>query len=136
MDEERLLVANEALIKAYKRLDPTSPTYNADLEAIAKIHKELANDIHNARDVSAKESETALEKERLEEDKKANMSKLIMDAIGKIILVGTTTATIWSQLWMYRRSTEKETDEVISSQTDKITISNGLSGRFFKFFGN
>lgn len=135
MDEERILVANEALIKAYKRLDPMSPTYNADLESIAKIHKELANDIQNARDAEAKESETELEKERLEVDKKANASKTILDAIGKVILVGTTTATIWSQLWMYRRSTEKEREEVISSQTDKITINNGLSGRFFRFFG-
>ena len=130
----RLDVAEKVLIDAYKALDPNSPTYYADIEAIAKLHKELACDIANLKDHASKESESEIEKDRLEEDKRSNKSKEKLDIIKNVVLVGTTAATVGSQLWMFKRSTEKEKDEVIDTTTKKTIVTNGLSGRFFRFF--
>ena len=117
----RLDVAEKVLIDAYRALDPNSPTYYADIEAIAKLHKELACDIANLKESNVKESDSAIEKDRL-------------DIIKNVVLVGTTAATVGSQLWMFKRSTEKEKDEVLDTTTKRTVVSNGLSGKFFRFF--
>ena len=130
----RLDVAEKVLIDAYKALDTNSPTYYADIEAIAKLHKELACDIANLKESNAKESDSAIEKDRLEEDKRSNKSREKLDIIKNVVLVGTTAATVGSQLWMFKRSTEKEKDEVLDTTTKRTVVSNGLSGKFFRFF--
>ena len=131
---DRLEVAEKVLVDAYKKLDPNSPSYYADIEAIAKLHKELACDIANLKESTAKESDAEIEKDRLEEDKRSNRSREKLDIIKNIALVGTTAATVGSQLWMFKKATEKEKDEVIDTMTNKTVVSNGLSGRFFRFF--
>ena len=130
----RIVVAENALIDAYRALDPSSPSYHADLEAISKLHRELANDIKNTMDHDDKAVDSAIEEDRLEEDKRSNRSRERLDIVKNIVLVGTTAATVGSQLWMFKRSTEKEKDEVLDTTTKRTVVSNGLSGKFFRFF--
>lgn len=137
MDNEkldRLEIAEQKLTEAYQHLDPNSPTYFKDALVVAKLHKELAEDIKNLKEYEAAQTQNELEKERVEEEERNNRSKDRLDIIGKIVLVGTTAATVGSQLWMFKRSTEKEKDEVIDTTTKKTIVTNGLSGKFFRFF--
>jgi chromosome condensin MukBEF MukE localization factor len=131
---DRLEIAEGKLIEAYQHLDPNSPTYFKDALVVAKLHKELAEDIKNLKENEAKQAETDVEKQHLEEEERNNRSKDRLDIIGKVVLVGTTAATVGSQLWMFKRSTEKEKDEVLDTTTKRTVVSNGLSGRFFRFF--
>ena len=130
MDEQklkRLSTANDALREAYESLDPESEDYKEKLEAIAKLHKEIAND--ELKDLAC---------DRLEEEKRANRKRETLDVIGKIIIVGTTLFTGVSQLAMFWRSSkredgdEKHDGKPYLTQTDKTVVQEGLRGGFWK----
>lgn len=133
METNRVLIGEQKLIEAFNALDPASDTYRDDLEAISKLYKELAADSKNQLDAVARENEIEVESERLEEDKRSNRKREILDIIGKLVMVGTTVATVSSQVWMFKRSTKKEQDEALLTETDKTVVRNGLSGKWWPF---
>lgn len=133
METNRVLIGEQKLIEAFNALDPKSDSYRDDLEAISKLYKELANDSKNQLDAVARENELEVESERLEEDKRANRKREILDVVGKILMGVTTVATVGSQIWMFKRSTKKEEDEAILTETDKTVVRNGLSGKWWPF---
>lgn len=131
--ENRIVVAEQALIDAYNSLDPMSSSYRNDLEAIAKLHKELAADMKNQLDAKLREDELDLENAKADEEERSNRMKERLDIVGKVIMVGTTIATVSSQVWMFKRSTKKEQDEAILTETDKTVVRNGLSAKWWPF---
>lgn len=132
--DELLLAARGKLIEAWQDLDPSDPDYKDKAAALAALYKEVNADIKNKADAKNKASENQIEEDRLEEDKRANRKKEKLDIWGKIIIVGTTVFTGVSQIWMFKRSTRKEMDESILTTTDKVTVQNGLTGRWRSFF--
>ena len=131
--DELLFVANKKLIEAWENLDPKDPDYAEKAKALAALYKEVNADTKNRSENTLRVEENQTEKDRLEEDKRSNRKKEWLDIIGKIVLVGTTLFTGGTQIWMYKRSTRKESDEAILTQTDRTTVQNGLSGRWTGF---
>ena len=142
MDEQemnkRLMTANDALLKAYESLDPEAEDYKEKLEAIAKLHKEIAADAARDDELKAKEIDQTIEQDKLEEEKRANRKRETLDVIGKVIVVGTTLFTGISQIAMFWRSSkredgdEKHDGKPYLTQTDKTVVQEGLRGGFWK----
>lgn len=131
--DELLFVANRKLIEAWQNLDPKDPDYAEKAKALAALYKEVNADTKNRSENTLRVEENQTEKDRLEEDKRSNRKKETLDVVGKIVLVGTTLFTGVTQIWMYKRSTKKESDEAILTQTDRTTVQNGLTGRWANF---
>lgn len=147
---KRRLAANKALLDAINKIDPSDPDATKKYEAISKLYHELNADIKNELDKTAKAEELVVEREKIESEKatkaeaikaererteaeaKSEKTRSIIDISGKIAMAVATVFAAISQLWMFKRSTEKEVDEAILTQTDQTVVKNGLSGRFWK----
>ena len=147
---ERRMKANECLLKAIDLIDPRDPDAGKKFKEIADLYHELNADIKNELDHEQKKAELELEREKM--DKEAGTKaeaiqmerektesqahsdkvKAYLDISGKIAIAVSTVFAAVSQLWMFKRSTEKESDEALLTQTDQTIVRNGLSGRFFK----
>ena len=129
---DRRLKANRKLLEAMDSVDPNDPDAGAKYEAIAKLYHELNSDIKNELDREAKADETALEYERLDQDAKTEKVRARIDIAGKSVMAAASIFAALSQLWMFKRSTEKEHEEAILTETNQTVVRNGLSGRFWK----
>ena len=106
------------------------------LKIFAAVYKEVAADARNADDATLRTSTLELENARLEEENRSNNAKELLDWVGKAALVGTTLFTGIIQIWMFRRSTKKETDEAYLTTTDRTIVQESLTGRFWNKFGS
>lgn len=137
---KRLATANKALRDAYEKLDTEADDYKEKLEAIAKLHKEIAADEARDDELKSKEVDQSIEQDKLEEEKRANRKRETLDIIGKVIVVGTTLFTGFSQLAMFWRSSKREEGDdkhdgkPYLTQTDKTVVQEGLRGGFWKNF--
>lgn len=157
--EKRLLAANKALLKAYETLDPSSEDYKERLEAIAKLHKEIAADVKNESEKSSKVIDQELESKKLEEEQRANLKREELEAIEKeleaerleedkkehnvhsildIIGKGLMGFSIVTQIAMFWRSTKRENGDgngdgkPYLDKTSSTVVQEGLRGGFWK----
>lgn len=147
---ERRLAANKKLLDTIEEVDPTDENAGQLLRDIAQLYHELNVDIRNEFDRQSKAQELKVERERIktEADTKAaaikaerertateaktETRKTIVDVITKLAIAAGSIFAAISQIWMFKRSTEKEVDEALLTKTDQTIVQNGLSGRFFK----
>jgi hypothetical protein len=137
--DNRRSKANQALLDAIEQVDASDPEAAERYKAIAALYHELNTDIKNEFDHSDKKEENAIKKEAIKaESEKAVASdkterlKAGSDFVGKLIIAATSVFAAGTQLWMFKRSTEKEADEALLTQTDQTIVRNGLSGKFWK----
>lgn len=108
---ERLLKANEALLKLYDSLDPEAEDYLKKLNTAKGVHQTIVDDVTTA------------------ETKRANKEREKID-VWKIIATAVTgVLSSVASIFLFCRATEKEKDEAILSQTDKTVVQTGLRER-------
>ena len=147
--EERRLAANEKLLEAIRNIDPLDPNAEKLYARATKLYHELNEDIkmHLTREdeiqknkierekikseANTKAEAIKMERERTASESKTEKRKAYFDFFGKIMIAAASIFAAISQIWMFKRSTEKEKDEAILTQTDQTIVRNGLSGRFF-----
>lgn len=136
---KRRLEANEKLMEAIDMIDLTDEDAAEKLNAISQLYHELNQDIKNNLDHEDKKAENAIkesavkaEKEKAAEANKTEKIKAASGILGQVLIAAASVFAACSQLWMFKRSTEKEADEALLTQTDQTVVRNGLSGRFFK----
>lgn len=134
---ERMLVGNQKLQQISEWIEhaETPEERQEYLKIFAAVYKEVAADARNADDAALRTSTLELENARLEEENRSNNAKELLDWVGKAALVGTTLFTGITQIWMFRRSTKKESDEAYLTTTDKTIVQESLTGRFWNKFG-
>lgn len=147
--EERRLAANAKLLEAIDLIDPADEKAGEKYAEVAKLYHELNEDIKtelNHQDslqknkiererikveANTKAEAIRMERERTSSEAKTEKRKAVFDILGKIMIAAASIFAGISQLWMFKRSTEKEKDEALLTQTDQTIVRNGLSGRFF-----
>ena len=71
----------------------------------------------------------ALYKEIMADD--TNRKNAKWELLAKILLGVGSIGAIVANLWMFKRSTDKESDEIYDTTTKKEVVRSGLTGRFF-----
>lgn len=54
------------------------------------------------------------------------------DLLAKILIGVGSVGAIFANLWMFKRSTEKESDEIYTTETQRNVVRRGLGGGFFR----
>lgn len=73
----------------------------------------------------------ALYKEIMADD--TNRKNAKWELLAKILLGVGSVGSFFASLWMFKRSTDKESDEIYDTTTKKEVVRSGLTGRFFKW---
>ena len=142
--EERFLKVQEMLIERLEELDPNSPNYSKELEAIAKVMAENVNDlkVHSEHEAAQgkldveydiETEKNRIEQERSEEEKRANHKREELDFWKIVAGFGGSVLVAVSHIWAFSRSTEKEKDDALLTNTSKTTVTEALRRGFFKF---
>jgi F0F1-type ATP synthase membrane subunit b/b' len=62
-----------------------------------------------------------------------NRKNNVLGVVGQVVVGAGSIAIAVANLWMFKRSTEKEeAGEIYDTTTKRTTVNNGLMGRFFK----
>ena len=159
----RVMKANNALLKAYDSLDFTDPDWDQKIERLSKLHKEISQDIQNANNAELEaerlriedeknktDSENKLTEMSLEEDRirldeardeataENNRITHIMDGLKIAAMVSVSAISGAVGIWKFKKSTQKEEDGAYLTTTDKETVREGLrdqsSKNMFKFW--
>lgn len=134
---KRLLVANEALLEAYGNLDPKDPEYWQKLKTLSALHEKVIRDVelelndqHKEAELDLESERNAIEMQKINEATRANRKGEKLEISKQAVLVGTTLFSGLTGLWMFKRSTRKEADEALLTQTDQTVVKSGLSNIF------
>ena len=136
---ERLLVTNEKLLEAYNALDPNDPKYWERLKTLSALHEKVIKDVELELNDQRKDEEInleydriAVEERKIAEAERSNRKGEKLEISKQGVLVGTTLLSTLTGLWMFKRSTRKEADEALLTQTDQTVVRSGI-GNIFRF---
>ena len=136
---ERLLKSNEALLTAYESLDPKDPDYWNKLKIACALHEKVVKDVETELEDQHREAELQLEYDKneielrkIEEAERSNRKGEKLEISKQGVIVGTALLSTVTGIWAYKRSTRKESDEAILTQTDQTVVKSGL-GSLFRF---
>ena len=136
---ERLLKSNEALLTAYESLDPKDPDYWNKLKIACALHEKVVKDVETELEDQHREAELELEydkneieRRKIDEAERSNRKGEKLEISKQGVIVGTTLLSTIAGIWMFKRSTRKESDEALLTQTDQTVVKSGL-GSIFKF---
>ena len=143
----RLLALSNQVFEAFKKLDPKSPNYGKEVEALSKLYDAGVNDFkaHSDAEVQRVKIETeanvnydrnAIEEQRNQEMERANKAGELLKKVSLGITAVVGLANAGSHIWAFKRSTAKEADDAFLTQTDRTTATEGLRKGFFsRLFG-
>ena len=136
---ERLLVANETLIKAYESIDFNADDASDRLRAAADMHKQIVKDGKAviSKDIEAGKNETAVEIAKVN-NKAESRNTIIKVALGILQAGAMVFATVYSERQLNKRfkiSSKFEESDAYLSTTDHTTAMEGLKPRKSGFGG-
>lgn len=155
--QERTEKVSRVIIGACDNLDPKKDGYVEAMDAMSKLYKENINDMKafNERLLEAEKirvenerrsEESSLEAERLRIDDERNAEtsrhnrvQEILMGVQLILTAVTAGMSGYALNQRFKRSTEKEENEAYLTQTDRITVQEGLredrsNPRFWNLF--
>ena len=125
--EKRRLKANAKLLDLLEDIDREEDDAGEKLAEVAQLYHELNADIKTCNEHEEKLQALEVEKERTQLGLLSERNKARLNFLGQIIVGVATAAAALAHLWMFSRSTRKEEDEAILTETDRNTVRNGLS---------
>ena len=144
---QRLLEVRESTMAAFKKLDPKDPEYAKKVDALSKLYNTAVEDYaahsesENTKLKIQVESDIEYDKNTIEDNRNKEMERSNKENEWlkklQIAVTGITgVLTAGTSIWAFKRSTKKEADEAYLTQTDKLTVSEGLRKGFFRFGRN
>lgn len=141
MHTERMLASNEALLKAYKALDPSDPKFLEKMKALTAMHQQINADNENAITLEVEAKKADVETQQIEAEKTKTKYGFLGD-IGKAIGAGVAAGLgfagiIYSEKHLDRRfdkASKFEESDAYLTTTAKETVREGLRPKRFKLF--
>lgn len=144
MQLERLRVMNDQLIDAIVGLDPKDPDYFEDLETLTKLQKEVATDFKNYAEACDRTwkneievSKNEIEAQRNRDDKKSDLFRNIVAAVGSVAGIGGLIFNFWSENRRNKRfeiANKFEEEDAYRKTSDRKAVDEGLKESHFKWF--
>ena len=75
----RILKANNALLKAYDSLNFADPNWDQKVERLSKLHKEIAQDINNANEAMIEAEKLRIEEEKNKVDAENKVTEMSLE---------------------------------------------------------
>ena len=124
--QRRLFEANQKVLECYELLDPNDEHYHEDLEALAKISKELAADFKAYGDLKNEEVTHYLEKERQVEEKKSGRIGHILQGIGLALSGLTFFASTFMKDKHFKMASKYEEENAYLKSSDRRAVDDAL----------
>lgn len=141
MFNERILAAQEALLKAYKNLDPSDPKFTEKMKAIAAMHQQINEDIENSVTIEVEHMKADSESKQIAVEKEKVKYGFLGDIgknLGTVVAAGLGFAgIIYSEKRLDRRfdkASKFEENDAYLTTTAKETVREGLRPKKFKLF--
>lgn len=137
--KKRLEKANKVVLEAYEKLDPNSPTYNDDLEAVTKLTEVVTKDYKNYADIDAEKLRSLYEQEKARNEVIDSIFRALLGFAGIFGSIGVFITDMKNRNARIDKVAKFEDDNAILKTADRIAVSDALKEDrkpfSFPFFG-
>lgn len=131
--QERMAKANEALLMAYDKLDPSDPHFYENLKVVAGLQEKINADFKNYADIKAEHVNQGFERERLDQEaerdkteKKGNAWKTGISIASLLATVGMFAFGEFGRNKRINKVTAYEDEHAILKSSEKIAVQDCL----------